>query len=67
MNKNKLKATMMEHGDTGKMLAKHLGITEVTFSAKLNNKNGYDFNHKEITMIVDKYKLDPERIAAIFF
>ncbi len=58
---------MAEHGDTGKTLAEHLGISETTFSMKLNSKGGADFNHKEITLIVNKYKLDPNKIASIFF
>lgn len=58
---------MIENGDNGKVLSEALGISETTFSLKLNGKNGSDFNHREITLIVDRYNLDPNAIAAIFF
>ena len=66
MNKAKLKSVMTLHGDTNKNLAELLGITEQSFSCKIN-ENGTEFKQGEIIKIKDKYKLSPVEVDAIFF
>jgi hypothetical protein len=66
MNATKLKCFMTLHGDTGKDLAKYLGITEQSFGNKLNEK-GTEFKQGEITKIKDRYNLSPEQVDEIFF
>lgn len=67
MNKLKLESVMRLHGDTGTSLAKHIGISRTTFSAKINETNGAEFTQGEIAMIKEKYSLNPNDIVAIFF
>ena len=55
---NKLKAFFIENGIKHKDVAYYLGITEQTFSAKIN-KNGQDFTLSQVRKICSKYKLDP--------
>lgn len=66
MNKAKLKSIMTLHGDTNKDLAEMLGITEQSFSCKIN-ENGTEFKQGEITKIKDRYNLSPVEVDAIFF
>jgi len=63
----KLKSIMVLNGDTGEILAKAIGISPQTFSAKLNEKNGSEFTQSEINTIRERYKLSPEDVEMIFF
>lgn len=65
MDKAKLKAKMILNNDTGITLAKALGISDTTLSAKINNKA--EFTRSEIEKIKLRYKLDAEEIDNIFF
>lgn len=65
MNKNLLKSKMALHGDTSGVLAEYLGITQNTFSLKLNGVAV--FTQPEIQKIKDKYNLTSEEIDQIFF
>lgn len=67
MNKLRLEAVMKLHGDTGTSLARFLNMARTTFSAKINETNGAEFTQGEIARIKEKYSLDPDDIAAIFF
>lgn len=67
MNKLRLESVMKLHGDTGTSLAKHMGISRTTFSAKINETNGAEFTQGEISVIKEKYSLCPDEIVAIFF
>lgn len=67
MNKRLLESIMKLNDDTGGKLAKYLGIARTTFSAKLNEKNGAEFNKKEIMSIKKKYSLNAKQIEEIFF
>lgn len=58
---------MKLYGDTGTSLSIFLGIARSTFSAKLNETNGAEFTQSEITNIKNRYELDPDEIAEIFF
>lgn len=66
MNGTELRVEMIRHNETGEQLAKALGITRTTLSAKMNNRNA-EFTQKEIATIKDHYGLTPERMAEIFF
>ena len=66
MNKAKLRSFMALHGDTNKDVAELLGITEQSFSCKIN-ENGTEFKQGEITKLKDKYKLTPDDVDEIFF
>lgn len=61
-----LKKKMLEHGDTGRKLAKSLGITESTLSCKLHERNAA-FRKCEISKIIRRYNLTCEEIQEIFF
>lgn len=66
MNAAKLKSVMFLHGDNNKILAAYLGITEQSFSNKLNEK-GTEFKQGEIIKIKDRYKFSPAEVDEIFF
>lgn len=65
MNGNKLRSKMVLHGDTGRNLAKALGISQQAFSHKLNGKA--DFTQREIQLIKNRYELSPDEVDNIFF
>lgn len=67
MNKVKLKALIILHGETGAILAKEIGISPQRFSAKLNETNGAEFTQSEIAKIKVRYKLSAEQMEEIFF
>lgn len=67
MNKNLLNAQMAKHGENGKILSAALGISEVTFSLKKNEKNGAEYTQGEIMQIKTRYKLTASQVDAIFF
>ena len=66
MNPNKLKALLVLHGETAGALAKALGITPHTLSAKLHGRKG-DFTRNEIYLIKDRYNLTASEVDEIFF
>lgn len=66
MNTSMLKSIMLLHNDTYKDVADFLGISETSFSNKIN-ENGTEFKQGEIAMIKDRYKLTPEQVEAVFF
>lgn len=67
MNKNKLKAKMIEHGDTAEMLAKILGIHRSCLSAKMNGYRGAEFNQSEIRTMAKRYSMTDSEVVEIFF
>lgn len=67
MDKNRLRSLMQLNGDSQRELAKLLGLTEQTVSAKVNEKNGSEFTQGEIGLIKDKYKLSADEVDLIFF
>lgn len=66
MNKSLLRSIMALHGDTNRDLADALGITEQSFSAKIN-ENKTEFKQSEIARIQQLYNLTAEQITNIFF
>lgn len=67
MDKKKLKSLMVLNNDTGKTLSQYLGISEQTFSMKLNEKHGRSFTKDEVEAISNKYSLTPQEMVSIFF
>lgn len=67
MDKKKLKARMLEFGDSAEELANILGIHRSCLSAKMNRYRGASFTQKEIKLIIDRYKLSADDAYAIFF
>jgi hypothetical protein len=67
MNVNKLRSMMALNGDTGNSLAEALGLSPQRFSAKINERNGAEFNQGEIMTIKERYDLSAEDIDSIFF
>ena len=66
MNKNKLKAVMVENGDSQRKLAEYLGIALSTLNAKINGKDT-EFTQAEIALIKKRYNLNCEKLCEIFF
>lgn len=67
MDKQKLKSIMVYNNDTQSDLAKYLGISNQTFSRKINEKGSSEFGSTEIRLIKTRYDLKPEEIDGIFF
>lgn len=66
MNSKLLRSIMVLNGDTNATLAEHIGITERSFSSKIN-ENGTEFKQNEITAIRNRYNLSDEQVCSIFF
>lgn len=67
LNRNKLKAIMALHGDTGNSLSNALGLSPQRFSKKLNEKQGAEFTQSEIQTMKIRYNLTAQQIDDIFF
>ena len=67
MNKALFRALMAEHEDNQRILSGIMGISEQTFSAKLNEKGGAAFNKAEMTFFKKRYNLSATRMNALFF
>lgn len=61
----RLRAVMALHGDTGKSLARKLGLHPSTLSRTLNGRR--EFRVHEVVSIVRLYRLTPGEVDAIFF
>lgn len=66
MNKGALESKMKLFGDNQESLAKALGLTRVSFNAKINSRNA-SFTQQEISMIKARYNLSATDIDDIFF
>lgn len=72
INKQLLKSKMALFGDDQNSLAAALGITIQRLSAKMNAKQVSDkvkaaqFTLQEVRIIMERYKLTPEEVVAIF-
>lgn len=67
MNKEELKAEMIRYGDTQSTLAEAMGISRTRFNTKLNERRGASFTQPEIAFIRMRYRLNAQRLVAIFF
>lgn len=66
MNGKLLRSYMVLHGDTNVQVAAYLGISEQSFSNKIN-ENGTEFKQSEIALIKTRYNLSAEMVDRIFF
>lgn len=67
MNKNLLQSFMVKNGDNGIILSKEMDISQQTFSAKINEKDGKEFTQSEINFLIERYNLKPNEVVDIFF
>lgn len=67
MDKKLLESKMKLHGDTNASLAKYIGISPQSFSAKKNETHGAEFTSGEIAKIKEKYSLTATEVDSIFF
>jgi len=67
VNKAKLRAIMIENGDTYESLAREIGCTTSTFSLKINGETSNGFTQPEIKAIRNRYALTDEDVIQIFF
>lgn len=59
---------MVEHGDNQNILAAALGISRVTLSRKINEKEETKgFSQPEISTIIKRYNLTDKQVNDIFF
>lgn len=65
LNRRLLEAEMVLYGDNQKTLSKAMGVQQNTLMWKMQGK--YDFKQKEIKFIADRYKLNVDKVSAIFF
>lgn len=65
MNKTELQVEMLRHDDTSQSLAAKIGISNVSFSNKMNGK--LDFTRHEMNDIRKQYELSDTRFMEIFF
>lgn len=66
MNKKLLKEILKQHGEKQNDLARHLGISVQTLSAKMGGKRA-SFTQAEIKNIRTLYDLSDDDLIAIFF
>lgn len=67
MNKKLLESKMKLYGDTNASLAKAVGLSPQSLSAKKNGTHGKEFGTSEIMSIKNRYSLSAEEINEIFF
>lgn len=67
MNKQKLRAVMVEFGDTQGDLAEALGVGLSTLNAKINEYGTAQFRQSEIAFIKERYNLTASAVDEIFF
>lgn len=65
MNKQLLKAKIVEHGDTQAQLAAAIGISASNLNDKINGK--VSFRQNEIASIRNLYSLSAQEVDLIFF
>lgn len=67
MNKKLFEVQMVLHDDTQETLAEAIGVSRGTMNQKINETNGRNFDQDEIRKLIDRWKLMPEEVTAIFF
>lgn len=67
MNKNLLLGMIKTKGETCKEVADLIGVSRVSFSKKLNEKDGASFTQPEIKKMKNHFGLNPEQTDSIFF
>lgn len=66
MNKELLKYYIRKNGDVQSDLAEYMGVSYVTLNKKINSR-GSEFTQGEIASIKERYNLNMDELAAIFF
>lgn len=66
VNKNKLMAVLVAHGENQKILATALGISRTTLSKKISEKSEAVFFQPEISIIRKRYNLTDEDVIDFF-
>lgn len=64
MNKQRLKGYAILNGDTLFELANKIGISTSSMSERLQNRR--EFTAREISKIMELYKLSPDEVVEIF-
>lgn len=67
MNKALFRSVLKSNGATQGDLAKEIGITEQTFSEKLNERKGRDFNLGEVVKLKKLLGITNDELIDIFF
>ena len=67
MNKAKYRSKMALFGDTNESIARYLGITPQTNSAKVNNTHGAEYSQGEIAKLKVRWALSAKEVDEIFF
>lgn len=67
MNVNEFKSEMAKHAETGRLLSLAMGISEQTFSSKMNGRDGAEWNATELAFFKKRWELNADRFEAIFF
>lgn len=65
MNKAELKIEMIKHDDNQEKLAEALDLPISGMNGRINGK--IEFRAREISKIIRRYRLTPERAMTIFF
>lgn len=67
MNKNLFISKMKLYGDSQSDLAVAIGVSLARLNAKINETGGAEFSQSEIRKIKERYALNNNDIASIFF
>ena len=67
MNKRLFESKMKLYGDNQGDAAAAIGVSESTFSLRLNQVNGCQFKQNDIRIYIKRYNLTPEELIEIFF
>lgn len=65
MNKNKLRAVIVAHGETQEILADALGLPSSALTARMNGTTA--FRQNEMDIIKKRYCLNAQQMVEIFF
>lgn len=67
MNTRLFKAEMMAYGDTQVSLSAAMGLSVSRLNAKINERDGAAFTQREMTFLIKRYSLTPQKAVDIFF
>ncbi len=67
MNKALLMSQVVKNNDTQATVAEAMGLSASRLNAKINEREGAEFTQAEIQFFIDRYRLSPEEVSAIFF
>lgn len=67
MNTRLFKAEMIAYGDTQVTLSAAMGLSASRLNAKINERDGAAFTQREMTFLIERYSLTPQKAIDIFF